>query len=572
MQHQPEYPSCVELNAEHWAVADGAGTLYIVSLEQSPKGLAGNIVATHRPQPYRPDGASNGEASDPGGTPFLIQSVQRNTEGKANSVTLSFAHPVEKGQSGSTSTTFELGTYGVDNFSKDGGNEAAPSLNYFGADLPVLVDSIGQDEEDNWIVLCSKEYVSPQAWDQTRTREEERKERERMAEGSKAGLGARDEPADPHGHFGEDSQSGATRLSGATIEEIKEVSPDSDVPYSWTQTDETFSLRMHFAPNTPRDALTISIDSTTLELACSSFETQSEAPRSLLDRRKRKWWSDIDPSESTFTYEPQTGVLHLEIVKKDTNIRWPSVFASPEDDEDEDPYAEVPETFDSATLAAVRESFGRIKRRDSAEPEGNHPAIPALLREEMDYDLEDDEDYDDTGGAFGDIAGGHKVGREVQIGSLGHDGARWSKSSSTVVSLPLSGKLGDGIIVKSAVDGLLFLPSFDPSNTPWRHTATTPALSFVLSSKRDLRFTRHIATSTGTTVLAFDSGAVPGSGNVYVYYPPTDKMSARQGVVRVSGGERGALLGVGEVAVGGRKVILALCEKELVVLAGILQS
>jgi hypothetical protein len=83
-----------------------------------------------------------------------------------------------------------------------------------------------------------------------------------------------------------------------------------------------------------------------------------------------------------------------------------------------------------------------------------------------------------------------------------------------------------------------------------------------------LRLVRHVGERAGTTVLAFDAGGM-ASGNVYVYYPPVNKTTGKQGVVQVSGGDRGALLGVGEVEVGGRRVVVALCEHKLVVLIGV---
>lgn len=72
-------------------------------------------------------------------------------------------------------------------------------------------------------------------------------------------------------------------------------------------------------------------------------------------------------------------------------------------------------------------------------------------------------------------------------------------------------------------------------------------------------------------MLAFDSGSSSaGQGNVYIYYPATSKTNAQQGVLSISGGERGALLGVGCVKVNGKDVVVALCENELVVLKGVL--
>jgi hypothetical protein len=208
--------------------------------------------------------------------------------------------------------------------------------------------------------------------------------------------------------------------------------------------------------------------------------------------------------------------------------------------------------------------------------------MPALLSEEMDIDLDDDEEYEQTEGPFGDKGG--KVGRDVYIGYFKSGEPSWTKTTVTVVSLPIasdsegSGVGDNGLIVKSAIDGLYYRPpsssSSDPTKTAWQHTSTTPALAFVLSSKRDVRFVRHVTRSAGgpATVLAFDAGSTgeQAQGNVYIYYPPEDKMYAKQGVVGVSGREKGALLGVGHMTVGDKEVVVALCEKELVVLHNVL--
>ena len=70
--------------------------------------------------------------------------------------------------------------------------------------------------------------------------------------------------------------------------------------------------------------------------------------------------------------------------------------------------------------------------------------------------------------------------------------------------------------------------------------------------------------------MAFDAGSsLTASGNAYVYYPPISKTLAKQGVVRISGSDRGAVLGVGCMEVEGLKVVVALCEKVLVVLQGV---
>lgn len=270
------------------------------------------------------------------------------------------------------------------------------------------------------------------------------------------------------------------------------------------------------------------------------------------------------------TFDPAKSLLQLDLVKSEVNTRWPSIFTA-SDDRDDDDDDEVPETISASTIAAVRDAFNSIRTRQPGEPEGNHSAIPALLREEMDFDLEDGEGFGEgPESGLGDSGGGGKVGREVLVGYIKNGLASWSKAPTSILSTPLQ---TSGLIVKSAVDGLLCTSpaSGQPSMTPWKHSGTSPALAFVLSSKKDLRAVRHITSARGSTVLAFDAGSSStAAGNMYVYYPPISATTAKQGVVRISGAERGALLGVGAVEVEEKNVVVALCEKELVVLHGVL--
>ena len=327
---------------------------------------------------------------------------------------------------------------------------------------------------------------------------------------------------------------------------------------------------MSFSAGTKRSDLAIRLTSETFYLSLSPSVTASPSASfsAFLRISSRQYWSAIDLASSSMTFDAGKAVLELDLAKAEPNTRWPSVFSPPDDEEDED--EEVPETISASTLAAVRETFNVIRTREPGEPEGNHAAIPALLREEMDFDLEDGEDFGEAPeGIFGDQGGGGKVGREVLVGFVKEGVPSWSTSPISVLSTSLK---RPEIIIKSGVDGLLFAPptSGHPSSVPWTHTATSPALAFVLSSKKDLRGVRHLTTSSGTTVLAFDAGSsATAAGNVYVYYPPKSGTWAKQGVVKVSGAERGALLGVGSVVVEGEDTVIALCEKELAVLQGV---
>ncbi|KAL7421566.1 hypothetical protein Q5752_003335 [Cryptotrichosporon argae] len=309
---------------------------------------------------------------------------------------------------------------------------------------------------------------------------------------------------------------------------VESVEADAPKPYRWTQDSTSLNLTITFTGERPR----ISITSTTLTSPLGALEL----------------WAEVDPALSTWTFSDaagsDAGTVVLDLAKADEGTRWPSVFV---DDDD------VPETLTPELLAAVRDSF-QVRTRDAGEPDGAVLAMPALMREEMEFD--DDDDDAEAG-----------VGREVVVGFWRRDGAssssiEWAKQAVTALSLPLEGQ---SIVVKSGVDGLHFAPPATPATAAWTHTATSPALAFVLSSKRDVRAVRHLAGEA--KVVALDAGSLSfGTGNAYVYYPPRDKTEASQGVVPVSGADRGGLLGVGVVSVGSRTAVVALCERELVVL------
>lgn len=532
--HEPEYPSAMELDDTHWAISTGSGSIYILRTSPITEPFSGKFTAR-----YDLD------------TPFLLR-TSHSISASESRLILSRPSPSTGGGS-KQDKTFDLMEVSInptmENAVDDSPGKLEVNWSLQSADLPYWCKWNG----DGWTVLAAELFRgSSEAGPSTTPTHGSG-----MPSASRGGIGAED---------------GTTSIATPEKSLIEE---DRVWPFSWTQTADSIAMTVPFPTGTKRSDIVV-----TLKTGEFSLSTNPSAPVPLsplsdfLRRQTRSFWSDIDTDSSTFTYNPDKALLELELVKADDHSRWPSVF-SPLDDDEEEEEEEVPETLDAATLAAVRASFDNIKtRQPGEEPTGNHPAMPALLSEEMDIDHMDEED-DMPEGPFGDKGG--KVGRDVFIGHMKDGIPSWSKTTVTVVSTPISSPTNndDGLIVKSAIDGLYYRPSSsgDITKTPWTHTSTTPALAFVLSSKRDIRLVRHIASSSAssTTVLAFDAGSTgeQAQGNVYVYYPPDSKMYAKQGVVGVSGREKGALLGVGSVSVDGKDVVLVLCEKELVVLHGV---
>ncbi|WWD17454.1 hypothetical protein CI109_101895 [Kwoniella shandongensis] len=586
-EQQAEFPSVLSLTSTTWAISTGSGSLYI--LETTPPSdstFSGSFIARYD----LPSSSSSFSSSDsPEPSPFLLRGVHVVSPTEVILLVTRSVHPDGPGGrkkvSASQSTRFELLEVSLDPTRRNGvddGNIELLDVKWIlqGGDLPVWTTW----SEGGWLVLSGEEFRSPSEIGSEQPSTEELENRERLERISKLGLGAK-LPS---------SLSTTTDEPEAQADEPMQTEDEEDekvYPYSWTQNSESINLTIPLPEETTRNDISIGLTPTTFSFSLTAPPTSlSPQLSAFLAKPTRQWWTNIDVSASTWTLDSAKHILELDIAKVDENTRWPSLFTPADDEDEDDEEDEVPETISASTLAAVRETFNNIKTRGPDEPEGMHPAMPALLREEMDFDLDDGEDFGESAeGTYAELGGGSKVGREVFVGYIKEDGqATWSKNTSSVISTPINSTAQKAsVILKQAVDGVLFQhEKGDPTKTPWQHVATNPALAFVISSKRDLRLVRHLTTSTSTTtheakrarldtpvqstVLAFDSGSsTAGQGNLYVYYPPTSKTEAKQGVIGVSGGERGALLGVGAVQVGGRDVVVALLENELVVLRGV---
>ena len=461
-------------------------------------------------------------------TAFVLQAAHAVSPSDCRLLLTRSVVSVDTGKLRSQTTAFELLEVSIDCTRRNDvdGSEAEPLRVQWkseGGDLPCWCSW----NADGWIVLCAKEFSPIQ------------EEETAITSGVPAENGLKSE------------QTEAEPMDNGTAKEW---------PFSWTQNAESIAVTIPLPRGTRRSDVNMAISNDIFSLS-----TSTSVPPTLtafLQSPSHSFWAELDTAESSLTYDEKKAIIELDLVKIEPNVRWPSLFFSEDDEED------VSETFSQSTLSAVSQTFDGIRTRLPDEPEGNSRAIPALLREEMDFELEDTDDFgEDPDSALGDTGGG-RVGREVLVGFIRDGKQTWSKAPVPVLSTPLD---AGSIVVKSAVDGLSFNPpTSNPSSTPWKHTATSPALAFVLSSKRHIRIVRHVADIGGNAILAFDSGSSSTvRGNLYVYYPPTSRTSARQGVVRISGVERGALLGVGCVDAGGKKVIVALCEKALVVLHGV---
>jgi hypothetical protein len=391
-------------------------------------------------------------------------------------------------------------------------------------------------------------------------------------------------------------------------------------PYEWSQTSTSINVifRVPLALQPSRDIVCLlrphTID---LQLYARDGTSLSIALKTWLEKAgkmgRRDWWDAIKPDESTWTFEKPTDLskgadarLEVHLEKANPGTKWPSVFA-PWIELDDEETVEEDEVHETVSDEAMAETVDRLQQytsefgqKGAAEGAGIGASLPGLMREEM----EDEDDIPDglqhsAGAGYGSSA---KAGKELVITYIdAKDGGVKISSPTkgtpaTVLSYPLTllnDSTEDGVMIKTNVDGSLFSPPADYEiSASWKHLVTAPALSFVLSSKRETQFVYHFYPKgdTGPTVFAFESRQASGmGGNVYIYYPVSNDLavgktasgkskatSSKQSVVKFgvaddSNGlmDLGSLVGVKAILVDKEPVLVGLCEKALVALTHI---
>jgi hypothetical protein len=429
-------------------------------------------------------------------------------------------------------------------------------------------------------------------------------------------------------------EGGAVQTEATTVNEMTPAKDqDDDVkeyPYSWTQTKTTISVSFHLPstlqPN--RDVICLLRPS---ELILSITPRSKEVLSPMLEKflqqagkeKKFDWWDRINREESTWTWtkpdaQPAYGVLTLELEKANEGVKWPSLFAPPQDDDKEE--IEVPETLSDEDLGFIRSSLaglhqppsppknkfaglGHPSLHPSTAVSGNDTvqsltpngaALPGLLMEEMED--EDDWDHGDDhmdGGEFSSLgsSGSSRAGKETVFTYLepsrseeeGWKTVTFSKTNPvSVLSRPFTESAAatpSSLMIKSHVDGHLYRPPQSTTAVSWKHISTNPALSFVLASKRDSQFVYHhqSSESSSATVFAFESRQSNGlGGNCYVYWPVDDEAyeggrsratESKQAVIKFGEGvDMGQLMGITMITLrNGAKAIVGLAEKALAV-------
>ena len=382
-------------------------------------------------------------------------------------------------------------------------------------------------------------------------------------------------------------------------------------PYSWTQSSDSVTVAFPLPSTTPKTTIKVFFTTQTLTVHVDNNNDELSTlpvPIPIPHYSAKALWANINPSSSFWTWdregEQKWGLLTLHMEKKHDGTRWMHVFnpsprrpavttttTSPELDlkgSESDMEMEVPETLDPSELWHIRESLEKytsaLRDGEDASGLGLGRGLSSLADGEM------DEEVDGNVGRRVCLTWVRGAGIDTNEMIAASEGAADQVDEQQFVHLlstPLPGSLGIdddvSLILKHDLDGTVFTlqSSSKTNNTPsqWIHTSTYSALSFVLASKQDTRFTHHLLPSSdpnslsGGAVLAFEGGSSRGrGGNLYIYHSvPTSKEKwAKQAILKVDDGLGGLLLGVGCIrSKGGEKMVVCLTEGELVIIQGI---
>ena len=356
-----------------------------------------------------------------------------------------------------------------------------------------------------------------------------------------------------------------------TNENLNTDSAKPPLSYSWTQTSDSLTVAFPLPSSTPKSHIHVNISPKYLTVLIQN-ENSEASPIPLPRFAMRELWGTVDRSTSLWTWDkegdlpstpgqPRTvGLLTLHLEKAHEGTKWPHVFELAGKGT-EDAIEEVSETTDPSEMYKIREA---LEKYTAALSTGKDPTglglgsgMPSLAQGEMDESVD------------GNV-GRHAVHMWIDVRD-GVEAPTIGVAEGDVLALPLpiAGEVTQksSLLMKNTIDGLLYTVPVLPEIDGWKHTATFPALAFVLASKRDTKFVFHAGKDA---VLAFESGGREARPNLYVYHDAKGKSTAKQSLVRVgSGGLGGGLLGVGGLKANGKIVLVCLLEHELAIIRGI---
>jgi hypothetical protein len=261
-------------------------------------------------------------------------------------------------------------------------------------------------------------------------------------------------------------------------------------PYRWVQSSDDLTIIFQLPPNTPKTAISCSFDVRHLSL----MVINGEEP--VVSMPFRKLWDIIDCESSTWTLESSSGLLTIELAKKNENVRWLHVF---EQDDN------VREDLSPDQLEEIRDRLEKFTGDAESKPMGV-PGWSQPLQHPIATEMDDDIDHDGQNISLSWIDGSSgKVTAEVSAG-----GQEWISTSFVQPSVDQFST----VCLKMDVDGLVYsIERASPISVS--HIASFNALAFVQASKRDKRFIYHDPRNTFSIILE-------GSRNAYIYYRHED--------------------------------------------------
>ena len=524
-----EYPSSAFVDPNTLLVADGEGTLYSFLLSEHP--ISVKLLGAYelRPEPALPT------------LPFRIHLTKQMSPDSATLLLSSRSYAEKPQEDPKRRPPIEFDLWGVEvplsSMTSDEAQTLVPLWHRVGREVPV--HSAYHDSPPSFHIFGGSLYTEPE------------------------------EPITQPYNPSPDEIAPIPRAN----ENLDAEPIPKPPPYSWTQTSDSVTVAFPLPSTTPKSAIKVTFTLKALNLLISDISSESSSfPFPLPRYIARAFWDGIQPSTTLWTWEKtgekSFGLLTLHLDKQHEGTRWSQVFA-PYQTPSGEPEPEVAETLDPTELYNIREALEKYTSSLSEDGSGLGlgQGVPSLGKGEIDDELDS------------------SVGREavltripVSTPQIQNEVNVVDRSPSvTLLSTPLPGLTGPGgspsLITKSDIDGLFYTlnspkPSDGGDENIWTHSSTFPALSFVLASKQDVRYTHHIS---DRLVLAFESGSRGLGFNIYIYQatPTRSAQWAKQSVIRVGDNATGPLLGVGALTLdvdGGKKVvILCLCESEAVI-------
>lgn len=577
-----EYPTAIATSPSRWCISDGTGRLYLVTVDRSTAHWTGHIAETFELLddsgallPCRLHAASEQD----GGTVSTLLSIP---------VKVAPVNPAQPEQSEGLSTSARSKI------------PSTTAFEYLQVPLPsseasedISMDSVGEPRASTplnvrWRFRAA-DLPSFVAYDP-------KLDRYTIGAASTLSDATSSEPAAGTTLSGPSSFTSTTTATEPvpTSSQTPALRPP---PFSWTQDKDSVTLAFAIPSSTPTSSIrvTFSRQYLTLHIGSASSALCGVASSSLPRISHKQFWDLIDPHTSVWTFDRDAegrdstfGILSLHLEKAHPGTKWTDVFSPTpapttearitelSEEEQQQELERVPETVDPSELAAIAESMEQWSRSvveagRGADVEGLGTGLPtSLMGEEIDVEVDGD-------------SGRPLVVTWIEGATLApsptlvqpHPTIPFSLLSTPLPTFDPSRGRDFSLTIKHDVDGLLYSPpATAASGYAWTHTSTFPALAFVLATKTDASFIYHLSSRA---VLAFDSpshlsltprssGGHGGAGNLFVYCKTTGPKdtTGRQLVLKIGGPESGALVGVAGVELGEETLVVALCEKELV--------